>query len=157
MTTIEISTSPLPQIPAPHDEWREYRPTFLSAYTAVLNAERHANEQLEADPSNREAKENRTFARVAGYFLLELFNRRTILSEMPCVSLVKQLISRPQDGGTVHDVVFRVGKWHFDYLVPMCAFRLVPFVIGSASQFPCSSYVHQELPNAFFTPFAPLL
>ena len=122
MTTVELSPSPLPQIPIPYDEWREYRPSYLSAYNIVLDAERHANEQLEADPSNREAKENRTFARVAGYSLLELFGRRTILSEIPCVSLLKQLVSPPRDGGTVHDVVFRVGKWHLDHLFRMCEF-----------------------------------
>jgi len=122
MTTVdvEISASPLPQFPALHEEWRIYRPTYLSAYNLVLDAEHHANEQLEADPSNREATQNRTFARVAGYFLIELFSRRTILSETPCASLVKQLVSLPRDGGTVHDVVFQVGKWHFDYLLPMC-------------------------------------
>jgi len=122
MTTVELFPSSLPLEPAPYDEWREGRPTYLSAYNLVLNAERHANEQLEADPSNLEAKQNHTFARVAGYFLLELFNRRTILSEIPCVSLVKQLVSLPQSGGTAHDVVFKVGKWHFDLLIPLCAF-----------------------------------
>jgi len=92
MTTVELFSSSLPAKPAPYDKWREDWPTYLSAYNLVLDAERHANEQLEADPSNLGAKQNRTFARVAGYFLLELFNRSTILSEIPCASLVKQLI-----------------------------------------------------------------
>jgi hypothetical protein len=126
MTTIALSPSPLPRSPASCEQWREYRPNYLSAYNIVLNAERHANEQVEADPSNREAKDNVMFARVAAYLLLELFSRRAILSETPCVSLVKQLISPPPDGDTVQAVVFRVGKWHCDYFLRTCAFGFFP-------------------------------
>ena len=44
-----------------------YRPDYLSVYNFVLDAERHANEQVEANPSSREAKDNLMFARGAGY------------------------------------------------------------------------------------------
>ena len=90
-----FSRSPLPRKPAPCDEWRGDRPNHLSVYNTLLNAERHADEQVEADPSNRKAKGNLTFARVAGYLLLELFNRRMTLSEMPCVLPVKRFVSLP--------------------------------------------------------------
>ena len=43
-----------------------------------------------ADPSNRWAKDNLIFARVARYILLELFNRRAI-SKGPCALFVKTL------------------------------------------------------------------
>ena len=122
MTTIELSASPLPRKPAPSEEWRVHRPDYLSVYNLVLDAERHANEQVEANLSGREAKDNLMFARVAGYLLLELFSRCAILSEGPCASLAKQLKSPSREGGTAHDVVFGVGKWHRDYLLRLCAF-----------------------------------
>jgi len=103
----------------------------------ALNAERHAHEQVEADPTNQEAKDHPTFARVAGYLLLEFFNRRTILSEIPCVSLVKRLISPPQGGDSLHDVIFGVGKWYFDHLLCTSAFNSssASFCISGSLQF----------------------
>ena len=53
---VELFPGSLPLEPALYDERREDRPTYLSVYNLVLDAERHANEQLEADPSNLEAK-----------------------------------------------------------------------------------------------------
>ena len=130
MTTIKLSASPLPRKPAPFEDWRVYRPDYLSVYNLVLDAERHANEQVEANPSSREAKDNLMFARVAGYLLTELFNRRTILSEGPCASLAKQLKSPSREGGTVHDVVFGVGQWHRDFLLRLCTFDFIPTSFG---------------------------
>jgi len=54
MTTVLASVSPLSRPPVPYEELREYRPDYLSAYDVILNAERLAKEQVEADPSNRE-------------------------------------------------------------------------------------------------------
>jgi len=132
MTTIEPSASPLPRKPAQLEDWEMYMPDCPSVYNLVLEAERHANEQIEANPSSREAKDNLMFARVAGYLLPELFNRRAILSEGPCASLAKQLKSPSREGGTAHDVVFGVGKWHRDYLLRLCAldFFLASFGIS---------------------------
>ncbi|KAF9654326.1 hypothetical protein BDM02DRAFT_3106658 [Thelephora ganbajun] len=120
MTTVELSTSPLPRPPALSEEWRACRPDYLSVYGLVLDAERHANEQVKANPSYREAKDNLMFARVAGYLLIELYNRRAILSEVPCRSLVKQLKSLPrEDGDTAHDVIFKIGQRKLNYLLRM--------------------------------------
>ena len=121
MATVELSSSPLP---APHEEWGRYRPNHLSAYTTVLNAERYAGERVQVDSSSRDAKNDLIFARIAGYLLIELYNRRKILSDMPCAALIKQILSPSQDGGTVHDTVLQVGKWHFDYLIRTCTFGL---------------------------------
>ena len=52
-----------------------------------------------ADPSNRKAKNNLVSARVVGYLFVELFDRRTILSEGP--SIVKQFEPESQDRGRV--------------------------------------------------------
>jgi len=130
MTTIELSVNSLPRKPAPSEEWRMHRPDYLSVYNLVLDAERHANEQVEANPSSREAKDNLMFARVAGYLLTELFNRRAILSEGPCASLAKRLKSPSPVGDTAHGVAFGIGKWYRDYLLRLCVFGSFPTSFG---------------------------
>ena len=96
----------LPREPSPYNEWYQRWPNYLIAYDTTLNA-RRANEQVEADPSNQEAKDNLTIARVAGY-LLELFGRREILSETPCASVVNQLTSPPRGGNTARRVLYKL-------------------------------------------------
>ena len=137
MTTIELFPTPLPLNPPPYDERKGNWSDYTRAYDTALNAERHANEQVEADPSNQEAKAHLMFARVAGYLLLEFFNRRTILSEIPCLSLVKRLISPPRDGDTLHDVVYGVGRWYFDHLLSTSVFSFFPasFCVSGSLQF----------------------
>ena len=152
MTTIELPPSPLPRRPPQYEVWREIQPNFVGAYDAVLNAERHANEQTMIGP---EAKDNLISARVAGYLLLELYNRRTTLADRPSSSLVKSIVSPSQDGGGSVDVVFAVGKFYRNILLRMCAFGF--FLPGSASQSPCSPYGQHEVSQTHFTPFAPLL
>ena len=121
MTTVELLATPLPPNPAPYEEWRSDRPDYLRTYDMVFAAERYADEQVQANPSDRKAKENLTSARVAGYLLVELFNRRTILSEGPCVSIVKHL--EPKSGER-NDLVFRIGEWLRSYFIRLCAFNL---------------------------------
>jgi len=137
MTTVELSPTPLSPRPPPCDEWKGSWPNHLKAYDIVLGAERHADEQVEASPSNQEAKDCLMFARVAGYFLLEFFNRRAILSEIPCALLANRLTSPPQDGNTLHGVVFGVGKWYFDHLLRMSALNFfhTSFSISGFLQF----------------------
>ena len=134
MSTVQLSPSPLPR--------RMNKDASKVAYDIVLDAESYANNQLEASQEELnqatkagrgaakkailEAKENLIFARVAGYLLIELFIRRGVLTNRPYQSLVKQLTSPPRNGGTAHDVVIQVGKWHFDHLLRMCTFGL-PF------------------------------
>jgi hypothetical protein len=132
ITTVELSVSPLPRPPPPYEEWRKYWTDHLSTYDIILNAERHADEQVQANPSNQEAKDNVMFARVAGYLLIELFNRRVVLSEAPCASLVKQIESTSREGGPAHEVVFGVGKWHCDHLLRMCTFDFFPMSFSSS-------------------------
>ena len=119
MTTIELPPSPLPLRPPQYESWREIQPNFVSAYDAVLNAERHANERAMIGP---EAKDNLISARVAGYLLLEPYNRRTTLADRPSSSLVKSIVSPSLDGGGSVDTVFAVGKFYRNILLRMCAF-----------------------------------
>ena len=137
MATVKFPPSPLPLNPAPYDEWREHRPGYLSVYDIMLNAERYANEQVEAGLSNREAKDNVMFARVAGYLLIELFNRRAALeSEEPCAKLARDVESGSQAGGTAHDVVYEVGKRYYNSFLLLCTFGFspTPFAVSVSLQ-----------------------
>jgi len=75
-----------------HEVWPKHWPNYLNAYNIILNAERHTDEQIQANPSNLETKDHIVFARLAGYLFLEFFNRREILPEGPGASPgVKQI------------------------------------------------------------------
>ena len=127
MTTVELLATPLPPNPAPYEEWRSDRPDYLRTYDMVLAAERHADDQVKANPSDRRAKDNLISARVAGYLLVELFNRRAILSEGPCISIVKYLEPR---SGDRDDLVFGIGGWLRSYFLRLCAFDLYSMSFG---------------------------
>lgn len=127
MTTVELLATPLPLDPAPYEEWRSDQPEYLATYDMVFAAERHADEQVKANPADRKAKDNLTSARVAGYLLVELFNRRTILSEGPCVSIVKHL--EPKSGDR-NDLVFRIGELLRSHFLRLCAFNIFPIYFG---------------------------
>ena len=108
MTTIVLSPSPLPRKPAPYEEWLEHR--HLSVYEKLFNVERHAAQQGEANPANKEAEQNLTSARIAG---------RAILSESPYALLMEQLEPESRDN---IGLVFDVGELHREYFL-----RLFPF------------------------------
>ena len=134
MTTIILSASPLSCVPpTPFQE----RPDYLSAYNLALKAERHADEQVRDNPSNQQTKDNLISARVAGYLLLELFNRRGVLSEGPCASFVEQLNSPSRVGKSGIQVVFELGEYYRNYLLRLCGFNFFPalFGISVSSQF----------------------
>lgn len=125
MTTTGLSPGPLPCPPVPEEGWR---PNYLSAYNTTLDAERHAVQQVEVNSSVQEAKDNVMFARVVGYFLLEFFKRRAILSEEPCASLAKDIESSTHAGGAAHEAVFVIGKRLHDCLLRMCAVGCFPIL-----------------------------
>ena len=143
MATIMLSPSPLPRLPALYKEWLEHRSSYLCAYEKVHNAECHAAQQ-----TGREAEQNVISARVAGYLLVELYARRAILSEAPCESLTKQLLSPPQEPGvTEYGLIFRIGELHREYFLRLCMFDFSPmlFSISISLQFgcpPCTQYHH---------------
>ena len=121
MSTIALSVTPLPPEPALYEEWRSASPDYLNAYDKIFKAERHVVQQVETNPANEEEKENLISARVAGYLLVELFNRRAILSERACASLAKQLMSEPRKpGDTDQDLVFGIGSRYREYLLRSC-------------------------------------
>ena len=126
MTIIESSPSPLPREPAQSEALGACSPDYLRAYNLVLKAERRAVE-----------KDNLMFARVAGYLLLELFNRRGVLSGEPCASFVKQLNSPSRQGKSDIQVVFELGEYYRNHLLRLCGFDLFPalFGISVSSQF----------------------
>jgi len=110
-----LQSLPLPSKPTTYEIWREDRPQYLSAYNLAFNAEKYATQQAEADPSNNlRAKDNIISARVAGYILVEFFNRRAILTEGPCRYLSIEL---NRDDGDANDAVFNVGKFHRNHFL----------------------------------------
>ena len=155
MTTIAVFPSPLPRKPAPSEEWRIYRPNYLSAYNIILDAEYHAAQQVGTDSSDQEASDNVMFARVAGYLLLELFNRRVILTETPCISLVKQILSPSREFGTARDVVFAIGSRGRENLLRLCVYDLL--LLHLPSQFFCSPDICQEVSHTLLAPLASFL
>jgi len=121
MTTVELPCNSLPRRPALDEGWSKY----LNAYDIILDAERHADEH--ANTLGWEGKVHLMFARAAGRFLIELFNRCGILeSEEPCSKLATEVESSSQTGGIAHDVVFAVGKRYYDYFLRTCAFSFFP-------------------------------
>ena len=124
MTTVELPCSPLPRRPALDEGWSKY----INAYDIILDAERHADEQV--DTLDREGK-------VHLMSVIELFNRCGVLeSEEPCSTLAREVESSSQTGGTVYDVVFMVGKRYYDYFLRTRAFGFFPttFAILVSSQ-----------------------
>ena len=137
MTIIESSPSPLPREPAQSEALGAYNPDYLNAYNLVLDAECHVGKQVRDHPSNQQTKDNLISARVAGYLLLELFNRRGVLSEGPCASFVEQLNSPSRAGKSGIHVVFELGEYYRNYLLRLCGFDFFPalFGISASSQF----------------------
>ena len=83
MATIELSVTPFPLEPAPYEEWRSAWPDYLTAYDKISKAKRHAVQQVGVNPTDEEEEEHLVSARVGGYLLVELFNRRAIISDGP--------------------------------------------------------------------------
>ena len=110
MSLVELQALPLPREPPKYEEWQE---DWLSAYNLTFNAERYATQNHDI-----------ISARVAGYFLIELFNRRAFITTEPCDRLSKRLQSEGREPGmSANDVVFQVGKLYRDRLIRLCAFN----------------------------------
>ena len=79
MSLVELQVIPLPREPPKYEEWQKDWPQYLSAYNLAFNAERYATQS-----------DDIISARVAGYFLIELFNEHTLLTMEPCDHLISQ-------------------------------------------------------------------
>jgi hypothetical protein len=115
MTT--ITTSPLPTINSP--QIMELRlseiPDCLSAYRMILGAEGRAVE--------KKAEQDIISARVFGHLLLDFCAPPRIFGDKPCATLVKWIISPPQNPDrSQDDVVFISGKLLCDKLLRLCMF-----------------------------------
>ena len=123
MAVVELHPNSLPSKPPAFDPW----PELSSAYDRTLCAEIHAAERVKADQS---AQNNVIFARIAGYLLLETFERRGTLGNGPCRALVTSLLSDVREPAEdEHDIVFRVGKSHHDHLIRLCALDFFPLLL----------------------------
>jgi hypothetical protein len=124
MTTVTSPPSPLPPRPTPWEDWGGNQRNYQSAYETILSAERHADERIKANPSDKEVRDQLISARVVGCLLVELYARRSILYDKPAASLMREILSESQEGESSHDVVFGVGRRHRDHLLRACAFVL---------------------------------
>jgi len=115
MATIHPS-SPLPPNPFDDRVWLEY----IDTYKVVLEAERHVNALLNANPLGREEMDNLVYARVTGYLLIELFDKRGILSVEPYTALALGITTPPRSGGPAHDFVFNLGRQYFCHFIRTC-------------------------------------
>jgi len=142
-----VNSQPLHPQPLSDREWSK----FSRAYDIVLDAEHHAEERLAINPLGQKEKANLIFARATGFLLIELFDKRKILSVTPCVTLALEITAPPLTGSTPHDLVFSLGKRHIDYFIRPCEF-------GSTStsfiSFSCRSGMRQGLLNVTCTRFA---
>lgn len=116
-----------------HVHWTNY----LNAYNTAPNAE-------------REAKDILMFARVARY-LLELFSQCVIPSEGPRTSDVKRITSESREPR------LSLRSVNGTAIIGCASVRSISFLHCLASQSPCRSDIHREVPNTLLTPFAPLL
>ena len=153
MSLVELPALPLPREPPKYKEWEKDWPQFLSAYQLAFNAERYATQQLAAVATKND---NIIAARVAGYLLVELFNCSEILTTRPCEQLSVDLQSESRDGGSVNDVVFKIGKMYRDHFIRLCTFFFF-YIRHSVSQFPCSQDDNHDVHHPLTSPFPPFL
>ena len=119
MESVNFDPRSLPSEPTTYQIWQKDWPHYLSAYNLAFDAEKYATQQPEGPTKDK----NIMFARAAGFFLVELFNRHAILTVGPCEQLSKELQSKDREGGTANDVVFKVGKFYRDVFLRLCAFH----------------------------------
>ena len=125
MASANLKPLSLPPKPTTYDIWQKGRPQYLSAYKRAFDAEVYATQQ--AGPTK---KKNIMFARVAGFILVELFNRQGILTEGPCEHLSKELLSDDREGGTPNDVVFKIGDFYCNHFIRVCASHFFRTLFG---------------------------
>ena len=83
MTVVELYPDRLPLEPITSSSCLKEWFRCSEAYYSILRAERHAIERAKANPTSLKARDNAVFARVARYFLIELFNRRKSSARHP--------------------------------------------------------------------------
>ena len=108
MTTVQLHPSPLPPKPPTYDTWEAIIPSLSRAYDLVLGAEHHATKRAEADPTNMEAKDDIISVRVAGYLLIELFDKSPVLSLKPCLRLAEEPVSSSPKSGDTKNPIFEI-------------------------------------------------
>ena len=125
MSTVELEPKHLPPEPPAHEACNIDSSAYLNAYKRVLFAESKAIDRAKANPTDQTAKDNMISAGVAGYLLIEFWDRREVLTDAPFLDLAKSLVSPHQGNGDSCETVFGVGKFFRDYFLRLCA--LDPF------------------------------
>ncbi|KAF9013706.1 hypothetical protein BDZ89DRAFT_1076885 [Hymenopellis radicata] len=114
---------PLPPRADVEGRFPHFPDSWLSAYSLVLRAEKHAKEQLDASYDKESVMEWKCKvmdARVMGFFIIELYSVRT-LGDTPITCIIRQVTSNGQQGQDDNEVVYGLGKQYRE--VFMRAFR----------------------------------
>ena len=133
MSTVEFEPKRLPPEPPVYEACDIDRDAYLSAYKRVLFAERQAIERVEDNPTGKTAQDDMISARVAGYLLIEFWDRKGVLTDAPCLDIVRSLASPHRGSGDPCKTVFDIGKFYRNYFLQLCAFDPfhIPFSIST--------------------------
>ena len=112
-----LSPTPLPRVPHSDEEWKKTKTDldYSGAYDFVLKSEVQA-----------EAGDQIIHARVAGYLLIELFDRQGALTLEPYRCVVGELMAKARTPGGPCELVFDIGKMYRDRLLRLCVFHFFP-------------------------------
>jgi len=123
------SGTPLPPLESPQFQGSglHERPNAVAAYEKVLKAEALAVQ----DGRNQDL----VHARVAGYLILELYDRRDVLGDQAFTTVINDVIQTSQDreGEGDNSVVYGVGKRYLENLVRPGGFDRCLFYVCSSS------------------------
>ena len=122
MSTVKLEPTRLPLEPPAYEACNIDRDAYLNAYGRVLLAEHQAIKRVEDNPTDKAAQDDMISARVAGYLLIEFWERKGVLTDAPCLEIVRSLASPHRGGGDACKTVFDVGKFYRDYFLRLCAF-----------------------------------
>ena len=76
MSAVKLEPTCLPLEPPAYETCNIDRDAYLSAYERVLLAEHQAIKQVEDNPTDKTAQDDTIPARVAGYLLIEFWERK---------------------------------------------------------------------------------
>ena len=113
--------TPLPassKAQADYIHMKDGNPDLLSAYNLVLEAERRASDNHDAQLGHQSTSKNLICARVIGWFLLHPVgdNRVPFLSE----------ILSTDSSDDVIDKIYTLGGLYLHYIIPLCTYLLAP-------------------------------
>lgn len=125
----DMKSLALPLMPEAYEEWRRVPSTKCNeAYDLILSAEAHAHQQTPPQPGESAARKV-VMARVVGYLLLELYNRRWILGDRPYQWIAQEVYAAASVPEKVHYIIYEFGERYMAYFMRLCV--STPFLYHS--------------------------